>query len=312
MLDALSGALERERRFVNDASHELRTPLTLLTSRVQLMLRRRRSVEEHEAALVEITEDLTRLNGLADDLLELGTAQQPARAHTGPRDLAAVALKVTDARTTLAPPDTVYSAAGALRVETSGPVQVDVDSTTLGRVLDNLLDNAALHGAAPVTVTVDSVESWSRLAVTDSGGGMPAELLATATERFARSAQARAQPGSGLGLSLVATAVTSAGGQLRLCCAGRHHAVGVPVPVPCTHGDAMTATVLLPEHRPDPSASGALGADEALGTGRAGRGGEQRQPADDVDAEQGDPEGQGGQHVGEPVHAEVDPARGDQ
>lgn len=28
-LDALEGALDTERRFVNDASHELRTPLTL-------------------------------------------------------------------------------------------------------------------------------------------------------------------------------------------------------------------------------------------------------------------------------------------
>ena len=75
---------------------------------------------------------------------------------------------------------------------------------------------------------------------------MPRELLATATERFARSAEARSRPGSGLGLSLVAAIVTAAGGQLRLCYDGHHQAVGLQVPTPCAHGGAMTVTVLLP------------------------------------------------------------------
>ena len=48
MLAALEGAVDRERRFVNDASHELRTPLTLLTSRLQLARRRHRTVQDHE------------------------------------------------------------------------------------------------------------------------------------------------------------------------------------------------------------------------------------------------------------------------
>jgi signal transduction histidine kinase len=87
---------------------------------------------------------------------------------------------------------------------------------------------------------------WVRLTVEDSGPGMPPELLATATERFARSVEARSRPGSGLGLALVAILVQDAGGELRLCYAGHHEHTGRGIPVPCRHGEAMTVTVLLP------------------------------------------------------------------
>jgi two-component system OmpR family sensor kinase len=243
MLGALSSALERERRFVDDASHELRTPLTLLSGRVQLMLSRPRTVEQHQASLEEMTQDLGRMTRLADELLELGAAQQRADE---PHDLAATVTETVRDRSRLAVPGSPYSRPGALDVAAEGPVLVALPPVTARRVVDNLLDNAALHGAPPVSVTVDALGGWARLVVRDAGGGMPPELLATATERFARSPEARARPGAGLGLSLLATVVTGAGGQLRLCHARHHEVLGVEATVPCTHDAAMTVTVLLP------------------------------------------------------------------
>lgn len=256
MLDALSRALERERRFTNDASHELRTPLTRLTSRVQLTLRRSRTVAEHERALEEIREDLTRLTALADELLTLGSAgshgpSDAAPSSGEPTDLAATARKSASLHASLAPVGSPYSVAGALSVQTTGRALVDVDSLRLERIVDNLLDNAALHGDTPVTLTVDDVDApgvgrWVRMTVRDSGPGMPADLLATATERFARAAEARSRPGSGLGLALVATLVRTAGGEIRLCYDGVHQSTGRRTTVPCEHDDAMTVTVVLP------------------------------------------------------------------
>jgi two-component system OmpR family sensor kinase len=246
MLDALDDAMDRERRFINDASHELRTPLTLLTSRVQLMLRRPRTVEQHEAALEEITEDLTRMTRLSDQLLELGTQQGTAAADVGPADLAGAASKAVETRVALAPVGHPFSVPGALTAAATSPVAVNLGDLTLARVLDNLLDNALLHGAPPVSVVVDVIDGHARMKVTDAGPGMDPELLATASDRFARSPQARARPGSGLGLALIATAVTGAGGQLRLCFAGHHHTLGAAIPLECAHGTEMTVTVFLP------------------------------------------------------------------
>ncbi len=264
MLDALSRALERERRFTNDASHELRTPLTRLTSRVQLMLRRSRTVAEHERALEEIREDLARLTALADDLLTLGIAASRGPSDTSPgssaegssgalTDLAALVRKAASLRMALAPAGGPYSIAGSLSVETAEQAMVNAEGLRLERVVDNLLDNAALHGATPVTLTVDQITlassaaggRWVRLMVRDSGDGMPADLLATACERFARAPEARGRPGSGLGLALVATLVETAGGELRLCYGGIHHSTGNHSQVACEHDDAMTITMLL-------------------------------------------------------------------
>ena len=250
MLGALSAALDRERRFINDASHELRTPLTLVSGRIQLMLSRPRPAEQYQAALKEMTQDLARMTRLADELLELGTEQHQSRGADGPHDLAVEAQQAVRDRTTLAPAGSPYSRPDTLGVHADGPIPVAVDPITVRRVLDNLLDNAALHGAPPVTVTAALRDGWAQLQVRDSGAGMPPELLATATERFARSPEARTRPGSGLGLSLLATMVTNAAGQLRLCYGGRHETVGAHVPVPCTHDEAMTVTVLLPAAEP--------------------------------------------------------------
>lgn len=242
MLSSLEEALERERHFVIDASHELRTPITLLTGRVQLALRRPRTPAEHEQILGELAIDLERLARLAEQLLQIGRADGTSGAGTG--DLVAVISRMISQRR-LADPAHASQVSAALP---SHPVVVAMAEFELERVVSNLLDNAALHGAPPVTVTVDvPLNGWARLRITDGGPGMAPGLLAGATQRFARADEARQRPGSGLGLSLVRALVSRGGGELRLCHEGHHSRHGPPTPVPCSHPPhAMTATVLLP------------------------------------------------------------------
>ena len=242
MLDTLESALERERRFVNDASHELRTPLTLLTSRIQLARRRTRSVDEHEAVLAELEVDVTRLSALADHLLALSSHQHAGRGGAPTTDLAAMARHAVEHRL-LAGADEL----GEVEVEaTSGPAGVPLSGMDAERLLGNLLANALLHGRPPVQVRVRADVDWVVLSVSDAGDGMPPELLAHATGRFARADDARTRPGSGLGLALVDDIVRTAGGELRLCHGGHHHPVETTVDGPCDHDDRMTVTVVLP------------------------------------------------------------------
>jgi len=244
MLDALESALDRERRFVNDASHELRTPLTSLTTRVQLALRRPRTVTEHEQVLNEIQTDLVQLTQLAEQLLAVGTAPTTGTV-SGPTDLTALAQREVARRIAVTPDQDV-------QLHMRGPVQVGLAATPVTQLLNNLLDNAGLHGQPPVTVSVDTVTGAGRLMVADHGDGMEPNMLAAATRRFSRSPISRSRPGFGLGLSLVEGIVSGAGGELRLCYGGTHQRFGHPHPSACQHTQAMTVTVLLPEATPSP------------------------------------------------------------
>lgn len=240
MLTTLEAALDRERQFVAEASHELRTPITLLTSRIQLALRRPRTADEHERILSELKIDLDRLAGLSEQLLQFSRVDSIHAA--GHSDAAAVTSRTINQRR-LADP----GHAGDLTVTLPEQrLPVPLHDFEMERVLTNLLDNAAAHGAPPVEVSLDEpVPGWVRLTVCDAGPGMTPALLSTATKRFARAEEARGRPGTGLGLSLIDALVTGAGGELRLCHGGEHRSHGRPAPVECAHGPAMTVTVLL-------------------------------------------------------------------
>jgi two-component system OmpR family sensor kinase len=238
MLSSLERALDRERAFVNEASHELRTPVTLLISRVQFARRRSRSQEEYEQILADLEIDLGRLAELAEHLLQVGAASD--RSVEPRSDLVGITKRVLTQRRSTTPAEVV---AAELPDQ---PLTVASAEISVERILTNLLDNARIHGAPPVTVSVDAPPGWVRVAVSDAGDGMTAELLASATRRFARADEARSRPGSGLGLALVEALVVQAGGSLRLCHGGHHQTHGREVDVGCDHTAAMTVTVLLP------------------------------------------------------------------
>ncbi|CAN5361189.1 ATP-binding protein [soil metagenome] len=250
MLGALEASMEQQERFVHEASHELRTPLALVKSRLQLARRRPRSLAEHESVLDDLTTDIERLVALTEQLLALGGV--PTGATTGAGDHTDVVAVVHRVGARQVPageePDEVRVEIDPSATRLPG-LPVALSEVELERVLANLLTNAVTHGRAPVLLRVDSPSApagWVRLSVADSGPGMSAELLATATDRFTRSAQARSLPGSGLGLALVKAIVHQAGGELRLCHGTDHTSVGRRAPVPCEPHPGMVVAVYLP------------------------------------------------------------------
>jgi len=247
VLDALEHAVDRERRFTQDASHELRTPLTLLSTRIQLALRRPRTAAEHQAVLRELGRDVTALSALAEQLLRLSTSDVTHPGGDDPgADLAAVGADVVRGHQAHAPdggsPVTfVAEPAGAV-------LPVAMPEEQLRQVLTNLIGNAVLHGqGTAVTVRVHAADGAGVLTVTDAGPGIDPAFLPTAADRFARADVARTRPGAGLGLSLVRGLVDRHNGELRLCSSGVHHRYGEHLPIPCAHPAAgTTASVVVP------------------------------------------------------------------
>ncbi|QIS08757.1 sensor histidine kinase [Nocardia arthritidis] len=194
-LARLYEAVDRERRFVADAGHELRTPLGLLTTELELALRRPRGNAELTDALRSALEETERLSRLARNMLS-ATAGRP-RDPGSP-------LPVVDLPPLLDAVVARYGvAARDITVDCPPGARAAADSEDLDRIMTNLVDNAIEHGGPPVDIRVDTGGTAVIVTVRDHGPGIDAEFLPHAFERFARADAARTRGGSGLGLAIV-------------------------------------------------------------------------------------------------------------
>jgi two-component system sensor histidine kinase MprB len=191
MLAALERSRENERRFLADASHELRTPVTSLRGNVEYIARHGASPE----VIADLERDAARLARLVDDLLVLerigGVAQEPR-----PVELDAVLATVL----------AEYDGDGRLRRGAVEPVTVDGDPEALARAIENLVENALVHGpdGGAVTVALRRQGMWATLSVSDEGPGPTPAERDRVFERFWRGPTTAERSGSGLGLSIVA------------------------------------------------------------------------------------------------------------
>ncbi|MHB1570532.1 MAG: sensor histidine kinase [Solirubrobacteraceae bacterium] len=208
MLDRLHTGIERERLFVSDASHELRGPLAVLKGELEVALRTDGSAAQWREAVGSAVEETDRVIKLANDLLVLARGQagellpRPERLDAG-EVLARAAARAT------------ASADGQgrrVRVSCRPGLTLIADRTRLEQALDNLVDNALVHGAGELTLSARECEARVELHVGDRGEGFPEDFLPHAFERFRRADQARGRGGAGLGLSIVEAIARGHGG----------------------------------------------------------------------------------------------------
>ena len=198
-LNAMLASLERsrnlERRFLADASHELRTPLTALRGNVAYLTRHGVTAE----VLADLERDAERLARLADALLTLSREE----AAVPPRELVRLDLLASNAA----------QADSRIDVVAPEPVTVLGDAASLERALENLVQNAHVHGPAGgrVVVAVEQVDEVVRLSVSDEGEGLRPEEAKLAFQRFWRRGSERS--GSGLGLAIVRATAERHGGR---------------------------------------------------------------------------------------------------
>ncbi|MEU6578978.1 ATP-binding protein [Streptomyces sp. NPDC046805] len=212
MLGRLAQSEEDQRRLVQDAGHELRTPLTSLRTNISLL---RRMGELPPATRDELVADLTQeareLTDLVNELVDLAAGQSDAEPPQRV-DLADIAEDVV----------------GVARRRTGREIELRVsgDATTEGRpgmlqrAMSNLVENAAKFdrgGKAPIEVVITGPARSARagtvrVEVLDRGPGIADGDLIRIFDRFYRAADARSQPGSGLGLSIVREVAMAHGG----------------------------------------------------------------------------------------------------
>jgi two-component system, OmpR family, sensor histidine kinase PrrB len=209
---AMERALNATRRFAADAGHELRTPLTGMRANLDTLARNPELPRaDRESMLREVVAEQERIVHLLDGLQALArgdAAESLPREDVEVGDLVDAALYAARRRH----PDVTYE----LRDAGDGAILSGWGSG-LRLLVDNLLDNAALHGRPGGRVAVALARDDGALVVEveDDGPGIPATEREQVLEPFRRGSGATAS-GTGLGLAIVAQQVALHGGQMRL------------------------------------------------------------------------------------------------
>jgi len=209
--------------FLVRALDEVRKPLSLLSTSLDLALRRRPEVPELTAALREARAEAERIARLAARLAQLRTAA--ASVKRSPLDLAAVARSVWQ----LAQPAASQKGV-SLVLDAPGPATVSGDAALLAQALDELVANALTVSRFGGTVVLRVAREGRavRATVRDEGPGLAGERREKAFEPFARGAGGYGP--AGLGLALVREIARGHGGEARLVEAERGTVVVLELP----------------------------------------------------------------------------------
>jgi two-component system sensor histidine kinase MprB len=204
LLSTVESSQVLQRQLVLDASHELRTPLTSLRTNAQVLSR---AQELNPDDLVQLTNDMvTQVDELAALVTDLGELARGERSEGAVEEL----------RLDECLDECIDTARTYARIK---DITIDVTitpSTVLGRrdrlirAVSNLLTNAVKFTPTNGHIVVTAVAGT--ITVSDSGPGISEEDQPFIFDRFWRAASARALPGSGLGLSIVAQVVAELGG----------------------------------------------------------------------------------------------------
>ena len=205
MLSALAASRRQQAQLISDAGHELRTPLTSLRTNIEVLMRVRDLPEGDRSELMsDVGAQLEELTTLVGDVVELAREDEVQAEPIEIRLDSLVERAVARARRR-APTATfdVQLTPGSVRAQ----------PTLLERAVLNVLDNAAKWSppGGRVGVWLQRGEHWT-LDIRDEGPGIGEKDLPRVFDRFYRADNARALPGSGLGLSIVKQVVTGHGG----------------------------------------------------------------------------------------------------
>ncbi|HVT13798.1 MAG TPA: ATP-binding protein [Fimbriimonadaceae bacterium] len=213
-------AVEQQRRFTADASHELRTPLTVIKANTSLALKGKRTSEDYQKTLAAVNAAADSMNRLVGDLLLL------ARSDTGKLEIAhePTCLKplLKEAIASVARPGVAEI---TLKMDDEGQ-EILGDGHSVIRVFVNLLENAARYTPEDGLIAIEQTRDDGEVIVIvrDTGVGIAPEHVPHLIDRFYRvdEARARAEGGSGLGLSICASIIEAHGGTMTIASVPDH------------------------------------------------------------------------------------------
>lgn len=206
--EKLRGAL------LSSISHDLRTPLASITGAVTSLREfgPKMSPESRDDLLASIEEEAARLSRFVSNLLDMTRIEAGAlKARRDWVDIADVVRAAVDRARKAFPERTIEVSIAPELPPVRG------DTTLLGQVLFNLIDNAHKYGGedTPTSVYARRENGAVVLSITDQGKGIPEGDLERIFEKFYRRGKVDGRaPGTGLGLSISRGFVEAMGGTI--------------------------------------------------------------------------------------------------
>ena len=212
----LENTEQQRRNLMADVAHELRTPVSNIQGYLEAV--KDGLLQPDEDTIETIHGQVIHLGHLVEDLRLLAQAEAGAlQLHRIPGQMSGVLLACIDAVRPRAEAKgiTISLEAG------DGMPNVEMDATRISQVVNNLLENAITHTLEGGSVTVNAGlggDGMVRVAVADTGRGIPPQDLDRVFDRFFRAdpSRSRATGGAGLGLAIAKQLVEVHGGAIHV------------------------------------------------------------------------------------------------
>ncbi len=201
--------------FISFASHQLRTPLTSIGLSVDMMLHHLDDAptKEQKKYLRIAQAGIKDMSDIVETLLNISRIQMGTLViDTEPTDLGKFTDKILQNVS-------IATKSRDIRVRRSYDPSVPpikIDQRVLKIILENLLSNAMKYSpvGSTILVEVEKMDGEARIAVSDTGDGIPKEQQERIFEKLFRVQADGKVKGTGLGLYIVKAAVDQYGGKV--------------------------------------------------------------------------------------------------
>jgi len=190
--------------FVSTVSHDLRSPLTLMRGYATMLDMVGNLNEQQQSYIRKIIAGVENMSRLVNNLLDLGRIEVGVGLRVESVSVLDILEHVTGLLQLSASQKNI---ALNLEIPRNLPAAVEADQALLHQAVYNLIENALKYTPenGSVTVRVKTTPASLTFEVQDNGIGIEPDDMPRLFEKFYRGTQreARAQHGSGLGLTIV-------------------------------------------------------------------------------------------------------------